>query len=109
MENIKKDFQKVVKMFRDTQPEVTWVLGGGRTMQHPAEYPKAMMTERQMRNGTATVNCDLGTKGDKIAEDFRGYAPFVAWCESYGIKTIAVERVKSPYGSSYQVQIRVTY
>ena len=72
------------------------------------EYPKAMMTEQQIRNGTATINFGCGKRAQNNVEDFRHYEPFAIWCESYGIKTVTVEQVGNAYGST-QIQIRVTY
>jgi predicted outer membrane repeat protein len=43
MADMKKDFQKAVKAFRDGS-------------KYHGEYPKAMMTAQQMRKGTATIN-----------------------------------------------------
>ena len=87
--NMKKDFQKVVRMFRDTLPDVTnW-----RNEPCRPEFPKAMMTEQQMRNGTATIN--LGYKGEEgakeLANKLNAFNPFVTWCESYGATVTAVE------------------
>jgi hypothetical protein len=107
MADMKKDFQKVVKAYRDTLPDVTWYLSGGKTEQHRPEIPKAMMTEQQMRKGTATVNCGFGEQSIERAEAVKDYPPFVAWCKTYGIKTVVIERVK--YYDNFQGQIRVTY
>ena len=107
--NMKKDFQKVVKMFRDELPKVTQYYSTGevRKVASP-EYPKAMMTAQQMRKGTATINCDWGDKAKKTAEAFAKYPPFVTWCESYGIKQVITEQVI--VGGRYtQHQIRVMY
>ena len=109
---MKKDFQKVVKMFRDTLPDVMngrWT-GNGWVYDVSArpEYPKAMMTSQQMAKGTATVNIGCGKQAQEEVEDFQKYEPFVAWCESYGIKTITVEHVGNAYGLT-QTQIRVTF
>ena len=110
MENMKKDFQKVVKMFRDEQPNITYYYSTGevRKIAKP-EYPKAMMTASQMRKGTATINCDYGTGSKERAEAITKYAPFIAWCESYGIKTVKIETVNNTYGSVTTYQVRVTF
>ena len=109
MSNMKKDFQKVVKMFRDDLPDVTYYYSTGeiRKIAKP-EYPKAMMTEQQIRKGTATVNCDYGDNAKEVAEAFKEYPPFVTWCESYGIKRVNVEAVKNG-GRYVQYQVRVIY
>lgn len=94
MDNMKKDFQKVVKMFR---------------YDHSCgDYPKAMMTGQQMRKNTATVNCDFGDVGKSLAETFVKYGPFVDWCESYGIKSVKIESV-SIWSHHIQWQVRVLY
>ena len=107
--NMKKDFQKVVKMFRDDQPEETRI--DYCTKQEytvKAEYPKAMMTAQQERKGTATVNCDYGENGKKRAEEFVKFPPFITWCESYGIKKVITEQV-IVWGRYTQHQVRVYY
>jgi hypothetical protein len=107
---MKKDFQKVVKMFRETLPAVTQHYSTGEVRKVSApEYPKAMMTAQQMRKGTATVNFSTGKRAKENAEAFMNYIPFVAWCETYGIKRIEIETAKNAYGSADQYQIRVTY
>ena len=100
--NMKKDFQKVVRMYRDTLPDVTnW-----RNEPCRPEFPKAMMTEQQIRKGTATVNLGYA-KEERARELFNGltaFAPFVVWCESYGATVTGLEL--NPDGR-YQVRIRV--
>ena len=110
MDSMKKDLQKAVKMFRDSLPDVTYYYSTGevRCISKP-EYPKAIMTERQMQKGTATINCSYGEKAKETAESVKAFPPFVAWCETYGIKTVTIETVNNPYGSVMQYQIRVTY
>ena len=109
MENMKKDFQKVCKMYRDTLPDVPvyYSCGVGKKMERP-KYPKAIMTAQQVRKGTATVNCDLGEGAKKTAEAFSKYPPFIEWCESYGIKTVKVEAARNTFGLT-QYQVRVTF
>ena len=109
MSNMKKDFQKAVKAYRDTLPDVTWYLGGDRTEQHRPEIPKAMMTAQQMRKGTATINCGRGEYGKALAPKVAESEQFVAWCEAYGIKTVQIEIAKEPSYMKPQYQIRVTY
>lgn len=107
--NMKKDFQKVVKMFRENLPKVTQYYSTGEVRKVAApEYPKAMMTAQQERKGTATINFGSGSKAHTNLESFRHYEPFTIWCESYGIKTVTVEQAGNAYGS-LQTQIRVTY
>ena len=109
MTNMKKDFQKVVRMFRDDLPKETQYYSTGEIRKVAApEYPKAMMTEQQIRKGTATINFGRGKQAQDNVEDFRHFEPFAIWCESYGIKTVTVEQVGNAYGSA-QTQIRVTY
>lgn len=90
--NMKKDFQNVVKAFRDGSDKY---------------YAKAMMTHQQELKGTATVNCGFGESSVECAKAFMAFPHFVAWCEAYGIKTITFERVK--YYDNFQGQVRVTY
>lgn len=109
MTNMKKDFQKVVKMFRDDLPKVTQYYSTGEVRKvAPQEYPKAMMTAQQERKGTATINFGNSNRVQNNVECFRNYEPFTVWCESYGIRTVTVEQVGNAYGSM-QTQIRVTY
>ena len=104
MADMKKEFQKAVKAFRDTLPDVTWHLSGGREEIHRPEYPKAMMTSSQIRKGTATINCSTGH-----VEEMMSFPKFTAWCKEWGIKKVAVESVRDPYGSGTIEQIRVYY
>ena len=90
--NMKKDFQNVVKSFREETEDMT---------------AKAMMTHQQEVKGTATINCGFGEKSIDRAEKMKNFPPFVAWCEAYGIKTVTVERVK--YYNNFFSQVRVTY
>ena len=106
--NMKKDFQNMVKAFRDTLPDVVWISQFGESLHRP-EYPKAMMTEQQMRKGTATINCSYGKNAKERAEAIKTFPAFIAWCESYGIKSVTIETVNNPYGEVMQYQIRVTY
>ena len=49
---MKKDFQKIVKAYRDSKPDIqNW---RGETCRD--EYPKAMLTSQQMAKQTATIN-----------------------------------------------------
>ena len=89
MTNMKKDFQKVVKMFRDTLPDrINW-----RGESCRPEFPKAMMTEQQIRKGTATIN--LGyvdeAEANEVAESMKMFSPFAMWCESYGATVTGTE------------------
>ena len=96
MDNFKKDFQKAVKAFRDTQPK-------------KREYPKAMMTASQIRKGTATINCSYGTGAMELAEKMMNFPQFKEWCEEWGIKKVYIETVPNPYGEVMQTQIRIIY
>lgn len=105
MANMKKDFQKVVKMFRDKLPDVHYFdhwAKEDRTCR--PEYPKAMLTAQQERNGTATVNFGRGDQAKANAETFQSYEPFTTWCESYGIKCLGIE-----LNADNRYQVRVSY
>lgn len=96
--NAKKDFAKIVKVYRDGKPDVeSW----NHRMVRP-NFPKAMMTSQQMENGTATIN--FGANGQEEANKFLTYEPFTAWCESYGARIKGVEL--NPDG---RYQVRVNY
>lgn len=106
MEEMKKDLQKLVKMFRDEL---------NQTRERKSDYPKAMMTGEQMKRRTATINCgytwcaddeevmgNLRQRANFIMEDQR----FINFCEGYD--AIAhVEEVK--VSGTTQVQIRINY
>ena len=109
MDYMKKGFQKAVKAFRDTLPDVTWYLSGGRTELHRPEYPKAMMTAAQIRKGTATINCSYGDKAKGIAESLINFPQFKAWCDEWDIKKVFIETVPNPYGEVMQIQIRIIF
>ena len=60
--NMKKDLQKVVKMFRDSRPDVKGYAYNFETKKYEetmvrSDFPKAMMTGQQISKGTATINC----------------------------------------------------
>ena len=96
MADMKKDFQKAVKAFRDGS-------------EYHGEYPKAMMTKQQMYKGTATINCGRAEFGKELAPKVVASEAFVAWCVAYGIKTVQVEIAKEASYMKPQYQIRVTY
>ena len=96
MDNMKKDFQKAVKAFRDGSD-------------YHGEYPKAMMTSQQMRKGTATINCGRAEFGKELAPKVVAHKGFVDWCVAYGIKTVEIEIAKEASYMKPQYQIRVTY
>ena len=103
--NMKKDFQKVVKMFRESLPDYMGLCYNFETHEWEKkpcrpEYPKAMMTEQQIRKGTATINCGH----EETAIGMMDYEPFKIWCESYGIKS-----VKHEMNSDKRYQVRVTF
>ena len=104
MDNMKKDFQKAVKAFRDTLPDVKWHLSGGREELHRPEYPKAMMTAQQIRKGTATINCSTGHE-----DEMMNFPQFRAWCEEWGIKKVVVEDVRDNYRCGTVKQIRIYF
>jgi hypothetical protein len=96
MDNMKKDFQKAVKTFRDGSD-------------YHGEYPKAMMTAQQMYKRTATINCGRAEFGEELAPKVLAHKDFVDWCVAYGIKTVKVEIAKEASYMKPQYQIRVTY
>lgn len=105
MTNMKKDFQKIVKMFRDRLPDVHYIdhwTNEERTCR--PEYPKAMLTAQQERNHTATVNFGRGEGARMATGLFRAYEPFITWCESYGIKSTDIE-----LNADNNFQVRINY
>lgn len=103
LKNAKKDFAKIVKVYRDGKPDVErWDNWNKKTVMVRPEFPKAMMTSQQMENGTATIN--FGWKGQEEANKFLTYEPFTTWCESYGARIKGVEL--NPDG---RYQVRVNY
>lgn len=109
--NMKKDFQKVVKMFRESLPDYMGLCYNFETRKYEEtpcrpEHPKAMMTEQQIRNRTATINCGRkqGKPDEEKAIGMMNYEPFKIWCESYGIKSVNRE-----VNSDNCSQIRVTF
>ena len=109
MQRFKKEFQKAVKAYRDTLPNVTRYASAGGTREVRPEYPKAMLTARQAEKRTATINfgCWAREYEDKLSkrvEDFKEFLPFQDWCAQYGVKLAGVERDSWGYAS-----LRVTY
>jgi len=106
MADMKKDFQKAVKMFRDELPDMFCIDLQGREHAVRREYPKAMMTAQQERKKTATVN--FGREGQKdnwtAAEAFMEHPAFVAWLEKYAILSARIET-----SNDHNVQIRVNW
>lgn len=101
-QNLKRDFQKVVKNFRDTLPNVKYItLHGDTTIRRP-EYPKAMMTNQQIRKGTATINFQHA--GVQIMNDFEDNPSWKAFCLKYGIKKTYWEINQDGYN-----QLRIFY
>ena len=110
MDTMKKDFQKVVKMFRDSLPDIMgrrWT-GENWVRDRPIrpEFPKAMMTKQQMDKGTATINFGSAMNEDTIpnAVAFKTYPPFVTWCETYGAQVVGIEM-----NQDNRYQLRVTF
>lgn len=108
MEQMKKDLQKVVRAFRAKQPKKETVIhtysGEEKTVILPVEYPKAMMTDAQMRKDTATIN--FGGNGEKVekqVQDFMFFPPFKYFCEEYGCE------VKREINSDNRIQLRLNY
>ena len=82
MEEMKKELQKLCKKIR------------GRTGK--GEYPKAMMTEKQMKLKTATINCGGMGKTHKFSEEIkRNYVldaeEFKNFIKQFNIKAIRKE------------------
>ena len=103
MKNAKKDFAKIVKLYRDAKPDAEgWDYLNKKPIMVRPEYPKAMMTSQQMENGTATIN--FGHKGQEEAHAFLDYEPFTAWCESYGARISGIE-----LNQDGKYQVRVNY
>ena len=110
MADIKKDFQKAVKAYRDTLPKIPQYYSTGelRGFINPS-YPKAMFTEQQARKGTATVNCgwagnnEAKSRAHNRAAGLLATDKFIAWCKNYGIKSIDFET--NPDGN-YQIRVR---
>lgn len=90
MTDMKKDFQKVVGKIRKE-------LGA-------SEYPKAMMTGKQMANNTATINC-WGSK--ELADTVMSHPLFTDFLKRHG--AIARHEQKDE-GWSYPINhIRIRY
>lgn len=96
MADMKKALQNVCKTFRDTQGE-------------SSAFPKAMMTQQQIRLNTATINCGRAEYGEERSAQVMKFAPFLEWCETFGIKTVKVEIAREASYMKPQYQIRVTY
>ena len=96
MADMKKDFQKAVKAFRDST-------------EYHGEYPKAMMTAYQMRLGTATINCGRAEFGQELAPKVLASEAFKAWCAAYGIKSAEIEIAREASYMKPQYQIRIRY
>ena len=92
----KQEFQKAVKAYRDTLPNVTRYASAGVAREVRPEYPKAMLTARQAEKRTATVYMGCwGECSDKLnqrIEDFKAFIPFRDWCYQYGVTVGGIER-----------------
>lgn len=99
--SMKKDFQKMVKAYRDSKPAIysEW----SKQMVRP-EFPKAMLTNQQLCNNTATINFGYGASKQDEAKVFLNSAAFIAFCEKYEIKNAFVE-----LNSDNRYQLRVNY
>lgn len=102
-QSLKKDFQKAVKAYRDTLPNVVYTMGSGEHRERRPEYPKAMLTARQAEKHTATVSFgDWANGSEKLAQriaDFKKFGPFVDLCNRYGIALGGVEQDSWGYAS----------
>lgn len=103
--NMKKDLQKLVKRFRDAQPDMHSTKWDGTPYTYRSEYPKAMMTSQQMTNNTATINCghSRSERSQNNARDLIAYPPFVEWVQKYNVKSVQVELNPD---NCYQVRVR---
>ena len=100
--SMKKDFQKMVKAYRDSKPAIysEW----SKQMVRP-EFPKAMLTNQQLCNNTATINFGYGTSRiHDEAKAFINSAAFTTFCDKYEIKNAFVE-----LNSDNRYQVRINY
>ena len=102
---MKKHFQKVVKEFRDSLPDVNklcWVTVDGNCnfrremMSVRPEYPKAMMTAAQIKKNTMTVNFGYKASVEKV-DAFVSTQSFKDFCEQFHVKAVGVETDSSKY------------
>lgn len=94
MQELKKEFQKVVARIRAEQ---------NATQERKSEYPKAMMTGQQQAKGTATINC---SGSSTLAAGVINHPAIVAFLRSHNA-TAAAEAVN--YGGWTQHQIRINF
>ena len=108
IQKLKKDFQKAVKAYRDTLPNVRYSMRSGEVREERPEYPKAMLTARQGEKRTATVAFGCWEAGSEKLQQrvdaFKQFKPFTDLCETYGIKVGGMERDTYGYTS-----LRLTY
>ncbi len=102
---MKKDFQKIVKAFRDALPDEHFIhyMTKQECTCRP-ELPKAMMTQQQERNRTATANFGKTANAAANAERFLASDTFASWCTEYGINRAYIE-----INSDKCYQVRVNY
>lgn len=80
---IKKDMQKIVKKFRDTLPDCIGCMGD----HYRPLNPRAMLTQQQMRNGTATINFGWNNEySNNNLDEFAASEAFKTFCERHGIQ-----------------------
>lgn len=108
IQKLKKEFQKVVKAYRDTLPNVTYSTHSGGVREERPEYPKAMLTVRQGEKRTATVAFGCWAAESVILkhriDDFKRFRPFIDFCEAYDVMVGGIERDSYGYAS-----MRLTY
>ena len=104
IQKTKKDFAKVVKQIREAI---------NKNNECKSNYPKAMMTGQQIKNGTATVNCGEYREGSikmlAIARDKMDTVltnpDFIDFIEKYNAVAFP-QFVKSGGYVKYQVRIK---
>jgi len=91
MLTLKKDFQATVQAIRDD-------LG-------MEEYPKAMMTTRQMELGTGTINCGFGDT-DAVSQDVISHYFLTKFLEKYNASAEIENGIDAAGRPTKQVRLR---
>lgn len=105
MKAIKKEFQRAVKAYRDTLPDVTHFATG---LAVRPDYPKAMLTARQAAKRTATIYLGYWPNDKKpmqIIMELKNCLPFLEWCARYSV-IIADQIERNSWGG---VSLRLYY
>lgn len=99
MDNMKKEFQKMVKVWRENYSIAMETKGEACR----GDYPKANMNEAQQRKNTATINC-YGVKKEFI--DAMMASPIMAdFLAKYNAKASLEYKVESAYTKFWQIRI----